>query len=180
MTQAAGALELSGTAATLVLLVPFIVLFAVVWRTVRQHQRSALRQAPVAQSVAGIATYPSEVPLDERIATALAHGDDFVLSELYLLKARDASSAGQVGLATELLRKSVGSAQRSWNVSIHADARLDLAEISRAAGDLTTACEHWQLARKLFHDLARKDRVDEADALMLQHGCPTDWVLTDF
>jgi hypothetical protein len=178
MTQAAGALELSGTAATLMLLLPFMVLFAVVWRTVRRHHRAATPQAPIAQSVAGIATFPSEVPLDERIA--LAHGDDHVLSELYLLKAREASSAGQAGLATELLRKSVGSAQRSWNVSIHADARLDLAELARAAGDLTTACEHWQLARKLFHDLARKDRVAEADALMLQHGCPTDWVLTDF
>ncbi len=111
MTQAAGALELSGTAATLVLLVPLIVLFAVIWRTVRQHQRSTPRQAPRCPERGG----HSDVSVRRCRSTNVSPqrsriGDDFVLSELYLLKARDASSAGQLGLATELLRKSVGSA----------------------------------------------------------------------
>jgi tetratricopeptide (TPR) repeat protein len=182
MTQGltGGAIELSGTAATLVLLVPFLALLAVVWRTVRAHHRRTPRQTSLAQGVATIAGLPAEAPLDERIAKALARGDDGALAGLYLLKAREASSAGDASRATELLRNSIRCAQRSGNASIHADARLDLAEIARAAGDLTTACEHWQLARKLFYDLARKDRLAEADALMLRHGCPTDWVLTDF
>lgn len=183
MTQglAGGALELSGPVAKLVLLIPFVALTAVVWRAARAHRHHAEGQPlPAAQGVATVAKLPTEPPLEERIETATKLGDESLLAELYLLEAREASSAGDMSKATTLLRKSVTSAQRSGNTSVHADARLDLAEIARAAGDLTTACEHWQIARRVFHDLARKDRVAEADTLMLRHGCPTDWVLTDF
>ena len=63
---------------------------------------------------------------------------------------------------------------------MHAEARLELAEIARASGDLTTACEHWQIARGLFSDLKHAKGRGKAETLMREHGCPTDWVLNDF
>jgi hypothetical protein len=180
MTQG-GALELSGSVATLLLLAPFVALAIVVWRALREDEKAG---PEVATSPAlGIATFPAvpeEVPVDEDIIATPIRGKDGELAELYLRKARDAVSAGDVSGATGLLRQSIGYAQQAGNASIHADARLDLADIAREAGDLTTACEHWQIARKLFIDTSCKDRLAEADALMLRHGCPTDWVLTDF
>lgn len=183
MTQGlqGGALELSGTVATLVLLAPFVVLAFVMWRALREDERKAGPDAvSTALGVAKLPPFPDQVLLDERIATTHTRGDDGGLAKLCLIKAREAVAAGDVGTATGLLRQSIGYAQQAGDASVHADARLDLAEIAREAGDLTTACEHWQIARKLFHDLSRKDRLAEADALMLRHGCPTDWVLTDF
>ena len=183
MTQG-GAFELSGTVATLVLLAPFVALAIVMWRALREDERKAGPDLEEATSPAlGIAKFPAfpeEVPVDEDIIATPVRGNDIELAELYLRKARDAVSAGDVSGATGLLRQSIGYAQQAGDASIHADARLDLADIAREAGDLTTACEHWQIARKLFIDMSRKDRLAEADALMLRHGCPTDWVLTDF
>jgi hypothetical protein len=62
----------------------------------------------------------------------------------------------------------------------HASARLELGELARQDGDLITACEHWQIARGLFHDLKNSTRVKSTEGRMRDHGCPTDWVLTDF
>jgi hypothetical protein len=62
----------------------------------------------------------------------------------------------------------------------HAAARLELGELARQDGDLITACEHWQIARGLFHDLKNSARVKSTEGRMRDHGCPTDWVLTDF
>jgi hypothetical protein len=181
MTQG-GAFELSGTVATLVLLAPFVALAIVIWRALREDERKPGPDAATSPAL-GIAKFPAfaeEVPVDEHIIATPPPGKDVELAELYLRKARDAVSAGDVSGATGLLRQSIGYAQQAGDTAIHADARLDLADIAREAGDLTTACEHWQIARKLFIDMSRKDRLAEADALMLRHGCPTDWVLTDF
>ncbi len=52
--------------------------------------------------------------------------------------------------------------------------------IGRGSQDLTTACEHWQIARGLFFDMNDRELHKTAEGLMLRHGCPTDWVLTDF
>jgi hypothetical protein len=184
MTQGlqGGALELSGTVATLVLLAPFVALAFVMWRALRDDERKASPDptTPPVLGVAKLPDFPEEVPVKPYIDATPVRGQDGELAKLHLRKARDAVAAGDVIAATGLLRQSIGYAQQAGDASIHADARLDLAEIAREAGDLTTACEHWQIARKLFHDLSRKDRLAEADALMLRHGCPTDWVLTDF
>ncbi len=177
-----GALEVSGTVATLVLLAPFAALAAVMWRALREDAPKDHHE-PVAATAFGVAKLPpqaDETAIRERPVATLVRDDDVGLAMVYLVKAREAVSAGDVHAATGLLRQSIGHAHQEGNVSVHADARLDLAEIAREAGDLTTACEHWQIARKLFIDNSRKDRLAEADALMLRHGCPTDWVLTDF
>ena len=62
----------------------------------------------------------------------------------------------------------------------HAAARLELGELARQDGDLITACEHWQIARGLFHELKNPPRVKAVEKRMSDHGCPTDWVLNDF
>ena len=51
---------------------------------------------------------------------------------------------------------------------------------ARAAGDLTTACEHWQIARSLFEEGSQKAKAENVEARMKRFGCPTDWVLNDF
>lgn len=61
-----------------------------------------------------------------------------------------------------------------------AAARLELGDLARQDGDLITACEHWQIARGLFHDLKNKPRVKAIETRMREQGCPTDWVLNDF
>jgi hypothetical protein len=62
----------------------------------------------------------------------------------------------------------------------HAEARIELAELARADGDLTSACEHWQMAKLMFHETGRRADQDRMADVMRQNRCPTDWVLTGF
>ena len=71
-------------------------------------------------------------------------------------------------------------ASKTGDKKVHGEGRLELAEMAREDGDLTTACEHWQIARRLFSELGLTAELKRPDALMRQHGCPTDWVLNDF
>jgi hypothetical protein len=121
-----------------------------------------------------------KAPWPERIANAEAAGDHVTLASIYLAWAREEIARGEAASAGDHLRTTVRIAAKSKAASLHAEARLELAELARAAGDLTTACEHWQLARALFHDLKERGRVGDTERLMQRHGCPTDWVLNDF
>ncbi|MDX2308500.1 MAG: hypothetical protein NW216_09700 [Hyphomicrobium sp.] len=94
--------------------------------------------------------------------------------------ARRALAAGELKPASELLREVVRQASKLKLAIVHAAARLDLAEIARAEGDLTTACEHWQIARGILHEEKRARERDEVTERMRAHRCPTDWVLTNF
>jgi len=57
---------------------------------------------------------------------------------------------------------------------------LELAEAAYLAGDLTTACEQWQLARTAYLEDGQMERHASIEKRMRANGCPTDWVLTDF
>lgn len=114
------------------------------------------------------------------IAKAENKGNDERLAELHLEHGCCLLTAADANAAADALRKSVVLASRLDLKAVHAAARLELAQISEVNGDLTTACEHWQIARMLYHDLGQQDDVDQTDAKMLSNGCPTDWVLTDF
>lgn len=118
---------------------------------------------------------PDELHLD--IQTAERAGNHALLARLCLDLAQATPSDPRI---PEVLRKCVRAAMRSKSFAVHAAARLELAERARLAGDLTTACEHWQIARGLFFDMNDRDLHKTAEGLMLRHGCPTDWVLTDF
>ena len=52
--------------------------------------------------------------------------------------------------------------------------------MARKSGDLTTACEHWQIARGLYVELKKEGELEQVEARMHDNGCPTDWVLNDF
>jgi soluble NSF attachment protein (SNAP)-like len=98
----------------------------------------------------------------------------------FLTEALSFRDAGDDDSAAESLRKTIMLATSIRNDRLHARARLELGDIAEAQGDLTTACEHWQLARSLFEDERRTNDASHCEARMARNGCPTDWVLTDF
>lgn len=120
------------------------------------------------------------VPWKDRIETAEAAEDFVALPALFLAHARDEIANGNTEAGSDHLRSCIRWAAKTKNPALEADARLELAELARAADDLTTACEHWQIARGLFHKLAREEDLAATEEAMRVHGCPTDWVLTDF
>jgi hypothetical protein len=107
-------------------------------------------------------------------------GETERLPGLYLSLARCRLEEENKSDAEDLLRKSIRGAAGTQQKDIHARARLALGDLAHAGGDLTTACEHWQIARSLFHELKQGRDHDAAETRMLRNGCPTDWVLTDF
>lgn len=133
-----------------------------------------------AAEVVALETAREPPPSVEDIRAAEERQDLPTMARLHLARGKDQFAHGRMSEAADELRSCIRVAARCRDVSIQADARIELAEIALAAGDLTTACEHWQIARRLFHDLDRKPDFAHADTLMRKHGCPTDWVLTDF
>lgn len=107
--------------------------------------------------------------------------DDGVLSpESLLERARDRISAGAIDDAALQLRLCVRLAAKQKQPDVEANARLELGDLARISGDLTTACEHWQMARSLFTGLRRHADQAAAEKRMENAGCPTDWVLNQF
>lgn len=97
---------------------------------------------------------------------------------LFAARARAREGAGAEAAAH--LRACLETAARQGQKDIMALARLELGDLARAGGDLTTACEHWQIARVLFRETRDAAAGALAEARMKEYGCPTDWVLTDF
>lgn len=118
--------------------------------------------------------------LARELADAESAGDRGRLMQLYLELAFVEQEAGDTEAAKGSLRKLIMIASEAGDAVAHARGRLELGDIAQSQGDLTTACEHWQMARALFDQDARADESREANARMQAHGCPTDWVLTDF
>jgi len=118
--------------------------------------------------------------LTAALAEAEARGETERLPVLYLSLAQCRIEARQTLEAEELLRKTIRGAMGPMHKEIHARARLALGDLAHAHGDLTTACEHWQIARALFFELKLSRDHDAVETRMLRNGCPTDWVLTDF
>lgn len=145
------------------------------------------RTAGIADSAASECTLPSGAVQEEprtaiakRIAAAECAGDRSRLMHLLLELAATERNAGDAEAAKVSLRKSIMIANETGDAVVHAKVRLELGDIAQSEGDLTTACEHWQMARALFDQAARADEKRDAEVRMQTHGCPTDWVLTDF
>ena len=117
---------------------------------------------------------------ERAIKKAETKGRTDELAALYIERAHWDLISGDAMTGAENLRKAIMIASKCDQKEIHAAARLELADLAQAGGDLTTACEHWQLARALFHKLDQKSKIAETDARMQRNGCPTDWVLNDF
>jgi hypothetical protein len=202
-------LELSGPAATLVLTLPFLILFAVIfWVTSRRRRHPQAETAPAAEPVAPErqakgrygeplappraaeplaaarpqpVTPPADIDrIDAEIARVGASRDETRLAELHLAAGRANIARGDIEAAVRHLTQSVKLASANARKDAHADARLELGDLARRTGDLTTACEHWQLARGLFLELKKPDRLAQVEERMRDNGCPTDWVLNDF
>lgn len=146
---------------------------------VRHKRVSAARSSPE-RAPAGAPPILDSAALTAAVYEAEASGQRERLPGLYLSLARCRLEAGQASDAEELLRKSIRGAADLKHKEIHAKARVALGDIARASGDLTTACEHWQIARGLFHELKQDSDHEAVEARMRHNGCPTDWVLTDF
>jgi len=114
------------------------------------------------------------------VRDAEAKGNTDELPGLYLSLAHCRIEAGSTSDAEELLRKSIRGAGGPQHKEVHAQARLALGDLAHESGDLTTACEHWQIARGLFFELKRGREHEAVEMRMRRNGCPTDWVLTDF
>ncbi len=149
----------------------------------------AAATAPSAPSPAsaGEPEVPAEAPPPPRpdyagmIAAAEAAEDVDRLPTLYVALARQQREDGlPIAKAADLLRKSIRLAATHRQHMAHAVARIELGDLERESGDLTSACEHWQIARSLFHDMKLAKEVTATDTRMRRHGCPTDWVLNDF
>lgn len=118
--------------------------------------------------------------ITKKISAAECAGDHSRLMQLLLELSIAERNAGDTGAAKVVLRKLIMTANEAGDAVFHAKARLELGDITQSEGDLTTACEHWQMARALFEQAAHADERHDAEARMQTHGCPTDWVLTDF
>lgn len=187
------------------LAIPFailITLIAVLMNRRKQRRRNDRRIAD-APAIHGVASKlgplqpsstgeagPHDAPADasvsepgvvrRSIAAAEANGEKLTLAPLYLKLALAEYAAGnQTGQLTAL-RSAAGLGALHGPPSAHAEARIALAEISAEAGDLTSACEQWQIARNAYNDDGNTELTARVDKRMRENGCPTDWVLTDF
>jgi hypothetical protein len=165
-------------AALLVSVVMAIVLLFAVVRLV--HRRRGAAIVPVTPVRPDLTARLDSKALAAAVAEAEAAGQPDRLPGLYLSLARFHLQSGETPDAEQLLLKSIRGAANGRHKGVHAQARLELGDLAHAGGDLTTACEHWQIARALFHELKQPSDHKAAETRMLRNGCPTDWVLTDF
>lgn len=115
-----------------------------------------------------------------KIETAIAEGQKTSLAKLQLDLARAYERQGNVEARMAALRSAAGYGALHGPPSVHAAARLALGEAAYGAGDLTSACEQWQMARTAFLEAGDAEQHDRVEKRMRENGCPTDWVLTDF
>ncbi len=118
--------------------------------------------------------------IEAEIRDALRAKDQAALGELYLRHGAALRVKGETRRAGDVVRKSVMIAMQLKDARLHALGRIELGDIASELGDLTTACEHWQMAKRMFLDIKHRSDTDAADKRMLSHGCPTEWVLNDF
>ncbi len=82
--------------------------------------------------------------------------------------------------AETCLQHILDQATENNDLSLQCEARYYLAKLNKEMGDLTLACEHWQIARDLYKKSGNKARIEEIEQHMRENGCPTDWVLNGF
>lgn len=197
-----GAMDYSDLTALIALGLPVLALATVIVIAVRQISKRRQGRPPLSSGRYGEAVREAAAPpraaeapvppptppsqglsaseLAARIAKAEIKPDERELAPLYLARGRNERAEGRNVEAAETLLKAIRLAAKLGLKEAHAAARLELGDIIGEQGDLTTACEHWQIARGLFHDLKRAGELAAVEKRMRQNGCPTDWVLNDF
>jgi hypothetical protein len=135
---------------------------------------------PEAVAPPGLSLQEQEDALISAVATAKAERDDVALSRDSVRLARILIARSARSEAAALLQSAALVARRAKLPVVHAEARIELADLARSDGDMTSACEHWQMAKLMFHESGRRADQDRMADLMRQNRCPTDWILTNF
>ena len=137
--------------------------------------------------MAGAAAPAPETPLArapqdiiDEISACEERNDNRKLGLLYLELALAYRAAMRASECLRALQNCAGLAAMHGPPEVHAQARVGLAEAAFEAGDLTGACEQWQMAKIIYHDSGAREAYASVDKRMRANGCPTDWVLTDF
>jgi len=162
----------------------------------RRLNRSSAKSSQASRSVVGIAAPLSPLrkdaeaaappkledveTLNKKIELALARGEKTSLSRLYYDLAAGHERLGNAEARMSALRSAAGYGALHGPGAAHAAARLALGEAAQQAGDLTTACEQWQMAKAAYQQAGDADQQERIEKRMRENGCPTDWVLTDF
>lgn len=163
--------------ATALVVVPLLVVLA----ARRRRRKAPAGDWPsVPQGLIDVFSGLDTPSIEKAIREAEAKGQPDKLPSLYYVLAQRLIETGETVRAQELLRRSIRGAATADQDEVHARARVGLGDLAHADGDLTTACEHWQIARALFVELKQHGGHEAVEARMLRNGCPTDWVLTDF
>jgi tetratricopeptide (TPR) repeat protein len=162
------------------LLASFAVLIIGLLLMRRRRRAGGMPQTATSAPAPAAPTAGDRAALAAAVSDAEARDERGRLPGLYLLLAKCHVEDGQTADAEELLRKSIRGAADAKLKDTHAKARLVLGDLALQSGDLTTACEHWQIARAPFHELDQRHDHEAAERRMLSNGCPTDWVLNDF
>ncbi len=132
------------------------------------------------EAVAPLSPQEQEEALVLAVAAAKAERDDAALSRDSVLLAKLLIARSARSEAAALLQSAALVARRAKLPVVHAQARIELADLARSDGDMTSACEHWQMAKLMFHETGRRMDQDRMADLMRQNRCPTDWILTNF
>ena len=166
--------------------IPFAVLVTLVLLLVR---RIAIRRTGAIKRTGGDRDSVVQVysmPVDDagaiarRIDAAKAGDNTMALADLYLAQAHAYQKIGDEKARMTALTAAAGYAALHGPEATHANARMQLAEAARGNGDLTSACEHWHMAREAFQASGHAEEHARVEKLMRDNGCPTDWVLTEF
>ncbi len=142
--------------------------------------------AGAAPLTSGAPAAPDHSPQDQEealsavVEEAKSARDDALLSRSSVALARLLLARSARPQASTLLQSAVMAARRAKLPVVHAEARIELAELALIEGDLTSACEHWQMAKLMFHETGRRSDQERMADLMRIHRCPTDWILTNF
>ena len=87
---------------------------------------------------------------------------------------------GELEKAELMLLRVLDSVSESSEKTLKCELRYYLAKINLGMGDLTLACEHWQIARELYEEVGNSEKTKEIEQQMRDNGCPTEWVLNAF
>lgn len=124
---------------------------------------------------------PSAEAIAKRLAEAEAAGHASAIPDLKVARGlalfREGKSASEA--ANDVRGGLILALQQGQKLS-QAHARVALGDLCKAGDDLTTACEHWQLARDIFAELQETQARKDVETRIRQNGCPTDWVLNEF
>ncbi|WP_246317089.1 hypothetical protein [Hyphomicrobium methylovorum] len=145
----------------------------------RARDRMSRSETTVARALA-VAEVVDPVIVERKIEDALRNDDHASLGPLYLELAEGLKSKGDEVARLAALRSAAGCAALHGPLAAHAIARVELGDAAKASGDLTGACEQWQIARAVFLADGQMQEHAHIDKRMRENGCPTDWVLNDF